>query len=165
MEKAAQVWPVNKLHGKKERVVLSCFEIATVNYITIAHFAQSSHLAPKAGDEGLVATQLAGEKFEGARFVHEDVLSQINGTKTSLAELTNDAVGLADQHARSEVANLVEQMAMDGAGCVAVGITSVALWAGFHSLDPSFRRFRGTSIVPLCARKRKVIILYLSHFE
>ncbi len=34
----------------------------------------------------------------------------------------------------SEVANLVEQMAVDGAGGVAVGIAGVALRAGFHWL-------------------------------
>jgi hypothetical protein len=99
----------------------------------MANLAEGADLTQEAGGEGFIVAQLRREELEGLRFVHERVLGEINGSHAALAELADDAVGVADDHAGLEVANLVEQHTMDGAGGVAVGIAGGALRAGFHA--------------------------------
>jgi hypothetical protein len=77
--------------------------------------------------------QLGREEFECAGLVHEDVLGEIDGSHAALAELADDAIALVDDHARLEVAYLIEQHTMNGAGGVDVRIAGRALRAVFHS--------------------------------
>src|SRR5271157_248559 len=133
IEKGSEVGAVDELHGKEERVVLSGFEVSAVHNIAIANLAQRAHLAQKAAGESLVAAQFRGKEFEGARLSHVNMLGEVNGSHAALAELAYDAVGLVNHHPRPQLANLVEQMAVDGAGGLAVGIAGVTLRTCFHA--------------------------------
>ncbi len=134
VEEGSEVGAVNELHGEEEGSILGWLQISRVYYIFMPNLAQGADFAQEAGGEGLVVAQIAGQKFEGLRLVHERVLGEIDGSHAALAELADDAVGVADDHAGLEVANLVKQHTMRGAGGVAVGIAGGALWAGFHAL-------------------------------
>jgi hypothetical protein len=136
VEKSPQVGAVYKLHGKEERVVFRAFQVAAVHHVAVANLAQHAHLAQKAAGKGLVAAQFGREEFQGARLVHERVLGEIDGAHSALAQLADDAVTVVDDHARLEVANLVERHTMGGAGGVSVGVAGVALRAAFHSFAP-----------------------------
>jgi hypothetical protein len=133
VEEGAEVGAFDEFHGEEERAVFSGFQIAAVNDVVVANLTEHADFAQEAVGEGLVAAQLRGEKFEGAGLVHEDVLGKVDGSHAALAEFADDEVALMNDHARLEVADLVEQHTVRGAGGVAVGIAGRALRAVFHA--------------------------------
>src|ERR1039458_9196361 len=103
VEEGTEVGGVYEFHGEEEGSILGWLQVARVNYIFMANLAQGADLAQEAGGEGLILAQFGREELEGLRFVHERVLGEINGSHAALAELADDAIGVADDHARFEV--------------------------------------------------------------
>jgi hypothetical protein len=74
--------------------------------------------------------RLARQKPESLRLVHQHVLGEIGSSHTALVELSDDTVALMDDHARHEVANLVERQSVGGARGMTDGVAGLALRAG-----------------------------------
>src|SRR5450631_1611989 len=100
--------------------------------MAVANLAECAHFAQKAAREVFVLAQIVGEELEGPRLVHKCVLREIDRAHTALAELFNDPVVAADEHAGAQIANLTEQAAVDWALGEAVGIAGLALGADLH---------------------------------
>jgi hypothetical protein len=131
-EEGSEVGAVYVLHGEEEGAILGRLQVARIDYVFMANLAEGADLAQEAGGEGFIVAQLGREELEGLRLVHERVLGEIDGSHAALAELADDAIALVDDHARLEVAYLVERQAVGGTDGVAVGIAGVALRAGFQ---------------------------------
>ncbi len=155
VEKSPQVRPVNEFHGKEESPIFGRLQVSSIHHILVSNLPQSTDLAQKSASEGLVLAQLIRQEFEGLRLIHQRMMGEINGTHTTLTKLTDNAVTLVNYHARLEVANLVQLHAVGRTGNMAIGVAGIALWALFHAFTLLFTRFRGASIVPLDASKRK----------
>jgi hypothetical protein len=169
LHKIAQRRAVDEFHRKEQRSVLGALRVAAVHHVAVAQRTQGAHFAQEPSREAFVLAQILREKLQGARFIEQRVRGQIHRAHAALAELFLDQVGVADQHARLEVADLAEQDAMLGTGHNAVVESGRALGADFHGVSvlgldavAICRQARwGKSILAeaLCVAQRKILCL------